>query len=154
MKKKNIILLSTLVLLIDQAIKFIIINNMALFETIKLNNILKITYVKNTGGAFSILSGNTLFLSFIAVVCLMLFYRFFIYNKTLRKIDVIFYSLFIGGVLSNAFDRLIHKSVIDYIDVNLFNFPIFNLADICIVISICVIVFDRGDFNGNKSNIR
>ena len=58
----------------DQAIKYLVINNIALTDTIEvIPDILNIVYVKNTGAAFSILSGRTYILSIVSfVVCVAL----------------------------------------------------------------------------------
>ena len=150
MKKEiKISIISVLVILIDQIIKYIIRSNLNIYESIKITKHLYITYVENTGGAFSILSGNVLFLTFIGFICLVLFYIFFIRNKELKKYDIIFYSIFIGGIIGNMIDRIINKAVIDYIDVRLFDFAIFNFADICIVISIILIII-RSDLLENR----
>ena len=51
------------------------------------------------------------------------------------------YSLILAGGITNLIDRLFRGFVIDYIDINnLFEYPIFNLADICIVIGVIVIM--------------
>lgn len=142
--------LSILIVLIDQVIKYIVKTNLNIFESIKITKHFYITYVENTGGAFSILSGNTLVLALIGLMCIILFYVFFIKNKNLRRLDIIMYSIFIGGIIGNMIDRILNKSVIDYLDVKIFNFPIFNFADICIVISTIVILLFRGEKHENK----
>lgn len=151
MKKEfKIILFSVIIVLIDQIIKYIVKTNLNLFESIKVTDFFKITYVENTGGAFSILSGNVFLFVITGILCLVLFYIFFIKNKSLKNIDIILYSIFIGGIIGNMIDRIINKSVIDYLDFKFFNFPIFNFADICIVISVLLILLFRGEKHDNK----
>ena len=57
-------------------------------------------------------------------------------------VDVFIYSLLLSGILGNLLDRIIHGYVIDYLSFNFgkYYFPIFNFADICIVISILLIL--------------
>ena len=71
-------------------------------------------------------------------------YYFLLKNKKFDWFNIIFYSLLIGGILGNLFDRIIYGYVIDYLDFYIFgyNFPIFNVADICIVISVIMIIID------------
>ena len=63
--------------------------------------------------------------------------------------------MLIGGILGNLFDRIIYGYVIDYLDFYIlgYNYPVFNIADMCIVISVFLIIIDtiRGGFNENKS---
>jgi signal peptidase II len=61
--------------------------------------------------------------------------------------------LFFSGALGNAIDRVIYKFVVDFIDIKWFNFPVFNIADIAIVLGavvaiIFVLFFDKSE--GNK----
>lgn len=138
---KKITIYSLLLVILDQIIKYIVKININEFESIEIiKNLLNLTYVKNYGAAFSILSGNIILLILIAVVTLFIIYKYFIYGKKHSKLETLTYSLFVGGLLGNLIDRIIHNYVIDYIDVNIFNFPIFNLADTFIVISVIIII--------------
>ena len=71
------------------------------------------------------------------------------------KFEQISYGLLVGGIIGNLMDRVVHGQVIDYLDFNLFgfNFPVFNLADVAIVISMILIAFliIKGDKNGISS---
>ena len=91
-----------------------------------------------------ILYGNRVFLVLISIFALILVYYFMLKNKSLNKMDISIYSLLIGGILGNLFDRVIYGYVVDYLDFCIFgyNFPIFNLADVCIVISVGLIIID------------
>ena len=68
--------------------------------------------------------------------------------------DISIYSLLIGGILGNLFDRIIYGYVVDYLDFYFFNynFPIFNIADICIVCSVVLIIIDT--LRGGKGEIK
>lgn len=134
---KKILSLSFIIVIIDQLIKMIILNHVDLNETINIiDNFFAITNVKNIGAAFSILSGNRLFLILISFLALIIIYYYLLKNKNLKKIEIVTYFLLIGGIIGNLVDRIVYGYVIDYLEFNLFNynFPIFNFADICIVI--------------------
>lgn len=139
---KKILPISLLLVVIDQVVKILVINKMALQQSIiVINNFFNITYVRNTGAAWSILSGNVLLLIMISVIALGVIYYYLIKDKELNKIDIISYSMLIGGIIGNLIDRVVHGYVIDYLDFKIFNynFPIFNIADTLIVISIIII---------------
>ena len=116
-----------------------------------IKNFFNITLIGNTGAAFSILSSNTILLIIISVVVLNVLYFFFIKGKTLTDFEQVSYGLLIGGILGNLIDRVLRMQVVDYLDFNIFgyNFPVFNLADIVIVISMILIVIQiiKGDKN-------
>lgn len=144
--KKSILIL-VICLFIDQLIKNIIINIFNVGESISIiKNFFNITYVRNSGAAFSILESNTILLIFISM-CALIFIFKYISKDNLGKFEYVLYGLLSGGICGNLFDRIVYKSVIDYLDFNIFgyNFPIFNFADILIVISIFLIIFTMKD---------
>lgn len=154
---KKVALLSLIVLVFDQILKFIIRSKLVLNETINvIANFFNITYVENDGAAWNILSGNKIILILIALLVLFFIFYYFVFNKKLNKIEVIAYSLFIGGLLGNLWDRVFIGRVIDYLDFKIFgyNFPVFNLADMCIVLGVLIIIINeiRGEINGETNS--
>lgn len=156
--KKFILILSTLLMFIDQLIKYFVIHNLELYKSIKLiPNFFYITFVKNDGAAFSILRGNRWLLIAIGIIALMFMVKLIIMDKKITKLDVVSYSLVIGGILGNLVDRILYGSVIDYLDFYLFgyNAPVFNFADSCIVIGaiiiICVLIKEGNNYESNNS---
>ena len=147
---KDVCFFSAIFLIIDQAIKFYLSSKMIVNQsTVIIKNFLNITYVHNTGAAFSLLEGNTWLLIVIGIVAVI---GLIIYIGKLADItdfDMFVYSLLLGGVLGNLLDRIMHGYVIDYISLNIFgyHFPIFNFADMCIVISVILIFISalKGD---------
>ena len=147
---KKISLISFICIFIDQMTKLIIKNTINLNSSIILiKNFFSLTYVKNYGAAWSILSGSRVFLIIIALVSLFLIYNYFIKNKNLSKLEIITYGLLIGGILGNLIDRIVFGYVIDFFEFLIFNynFPVFNFADIFIVVSAGLIIIDtvRGE---------
>ena len=141
--QKKLFGLSFVFIVIDQVIKYIISSNIKLNSGIKvIDKFFYITYVQNDGAAFSMFSGNQIFLILMTILALVVIYMFFIRNKKLSKIEFILISMLIGGIIGNFIDRIIFRYVIDYLEFIIFGyyFPIFNFADICIVISIIGIV--------------
>jgi signal peptidase II len=102
--------------------------------------ILHLTIVFNKGAAFGILNGQTLFLTCISVIFIIMF-TFFIRQE--NKKNLVFFiacGLIVGGAASNFYDRLVLGYVVDYIDVRIW--PVFNLSDTCISVGAGLLFLD------------
>jgi len=142
-------LLAGIIFLFDQWIKLIIIENISLYERVKINDFVNITHQRNPGAAFSFLADaggwQRWFLSIIAsAVCLYIVY----WLKELEKENKVLLpyglSLVLGGALGNLFDRIMLGYVTDYLQVLIFSwpFPSFNVADAAISIGAALIIID------------
>lgn len=138
--KKRIIIISIIVLFVDQLSKYLIDKFLSVGESIKLLFNINITRVSNTGAAFSILEGKTIFLLLVTV--LLLYYIYKVSKTSKNLFSDIYYSLIIGGILGNFYDRIVFSYVRDFIDIRIFNynFPVFNIADSAIVIGIILYI--------------
>lgn len=154
---KKIGIISLIVIIIDRILKVLVTNNFALNVRNKIiDGFFYITNCHNEGAAFSLFSGNVLFLIFITLIVLFLIYRT-INKENVNKIGILAYGLLLGGILGNLYDRIFYGYVIDYLDFRIFkfNFAIFNLADAAIVIgAILLIVFEGSDNDGRKNKDR
>lgn len=142
---KRIMLFSMIIFIIDQIVKLFVGFSLELNTSITIfNNFFYISNVHNYGAAFSILYGNRIFLVIVSVITLVLVYYFLLKNKKFSWFNIIFYSLLIGGILGNLFDRIVYGYVVDYLDFYFFgyNFPIFNVADMCIVVAVILAMID------------
>ena len=141
-KLKDVCFFGVWFVIIDQAIKFFLSSKMTLNSSVVLiKNILNITYVHNTGAAFSLFEGYTWLLIIIGILAIIGLVYYISKLVHITDYDMFTYSLLLGGVVGNLIDRIIHGYVIDYIGLNIFGykFPIFNFADICIVVSVILI---------------
>ncbi len=148
---KKVFLYSFLLVLTDQIVKLLIVNMLKINETIVvIKDFLNITYVTNTGASFGILKNQTYALIIVSIVALFFIYKYLLKGKTLNKLELIAYSLLISGIVGNLIDRVARFYVVDYIDVYIFgyNFPVFNFADICMVLSVAMLLI--GGRNGNN----
>ena len=138
---KQIFKYSFILILIDQIIKLVISNMLENITIIK--NFFNLTYVENTGAAFSILENSRIFLIIITFISIFLIYKYLLKDKKIKKIETIVYSLLLGGIIGNLIDRIIYGYVIDYLEFIIFNkhMPIFNFADICIVIGTTLFLY-------------
>jgi len=116
----------------DQIIKFFISANMSLGESIPLiENILHITYITNSGGAFSILQGQRLLLITVpAAMSAAILVYVFIKRNSVHFLYLLSLSLICAGGTGNLIDRIRFGAVVDFIGFRVF--PIFNFADICV----------------------
>lgn len=113
------------------------------FEITVIKNVLSFYSTQNTGGAWSILSNATWLLtvfSCLAVVGIVVFD--FVFFKKQTKLYTVAYALILGGAIGNLIDRIFLGYVRDFIRLDFIKFPIFNLADMCLVAGvICMCVF-------------
>ncbi|WP_300408111.1 signal peptidase II [Lagierella sp.] len=148
------LLIIILAILIDQITKYLAIGLKKGSIGI-IDSYLNLIYVENRGAAFGILQGKKFFLTFVTlgVILAMSFYLYKGYNK-FSLISKIGLSLIIGGAIGNLIDRVFRHYVIDFISVtfpNGYDFPVFNVADICVVIGTIFIIlafFTTKDFEG------
>ena len=132
-------IIALLALLVDQFLKFWTVSNVALNTGIRplIPGFLHITYIKNFGAAFGVMSGFgalrwILLILLIAFTALMVFAFIKGYFRTgLTKVSG---ALLLAGLLGNGIDRAIYGYVPDIFELELFKFPIFNLADMLVLI--------------------
>ena len=139
-KRVYFIFISILIFIGDQLTKYIV--SIDLKSLINKNLIIfSIEYVKNYGAAFNILEGNRIFLYIVSISISILILYIIINNNNLGKIDLYSYSLILGGTIGNGFDRISKGYVIDFINLNYINFPVFNIADISINVGLILILY-------------
>ena len=133
--------LSIFIVLIDQFTKSLMFYNKKLFIN-KDFLLFKIDFVKNYGAAFSIFSGSRVFLSLISIVFAILLIYLIFRKNTLNLLDLYSYSFILGGTIGNGIDRIYRGFVVDFINLNIINFPVFNIADISINIGFIILLYN------------
>lgn len=155
MRKKSLIV-ALIVFVFDQLIKYIINSSFYYGKLVTIiPNFFYVTKVYNDGAAWSSFRGARFLLIAIAIIA---FAFLLIYQKSFMKKrrNMIAFGLVYGGLFGNMLDRILYGHVIDFLKVNFgsYEFPIFNLADIAIVIGFIIIlyaVFKGEDKNANRS---
>ena len=134
------ILLCLIIFLCDQFTKYLI--NINYPKLINKNFIFfSIDYVRNYGAAFNLFSGSRIFLSIVSII-ISLFLVYLIFKKgSSRHLEIVSYSFILAGSLGNGLDRLVRGYVIDFINLNFIDFPVFNIADISINIGFILILY-------------
>ena len=123
--------LSIFIVLIDQFTKYLMFYNKKLLIS-KDFLLFKLDFVKNYGAAFNIFSGSRIFLSLISILFSIILIYLIFRKNTLNSLDLYSYSFILGGTVGNGIDRIYKGFVVDFINLNIINFPVFNIADISI----------------------
>lgn len=132
---------------IDQLFKILAVDKLVPGTTLPVikigqTEIFNLTYCENTGAAFSFFSGKQIFLIIFTVIALVALSIFVCKTKSRSKLLTISYMLILAGGVGNLIDRIAQGYVVDYIEFRLFEFAVFNFADICVVIGgILMVVF-------------
>ena len=135
----NVFSAALIVLISDQYTKFLIRKNFQLNESAPLiKSILHLTYVTNTGSAFSLFQGfNSIFILFSIVVIGTILYFIKRINDE-EKFMQFALGLLLGGTIGNIIDRILHGHVTDFIDFRIW--PVFNIADSAVSISVILLI--------------
>lgn len=139
--KKKFIVLSLVLILIDLVVKTLAQRLLGFGNPLVIiPGFFSLLYYENTGAAWSILEGHSWFFIIVAsIVCVVLVYYFFKEDHDLLTYAGI--SLMFAGTFGNLFDRIVHGAVRDMFAFNFwgYQFPIFNVADACLVIGVGLI---------------
>ena len=140
--------LTALVIILDQATKLAIDASMQLYESIAVFSNFNITYVHNTGAAFSFLSDaggwqRWFFAVLAAIVSLVIA----LWMARLKKHEMmlgIALALILGGAIGNLIDRIAYGYVIDFLDVyyQSWHWPVFNVADSAITLGVILLILE------------
>ena len=140
--RKKIIIKGVLIGIIDQIVKTMVIFTLPKTGVTVIKDLFYFNYLENTGAAFGLFSGNRWILIIASILGLYAIIKYFLLDENIKKTEVIGYSLVIGGILGNLIDRIVYGHVIDFIDFRFgsYQFPLFNIADMCIVIGVAIIL--------------
>lgn len=138
--------LAMLIVLVDQAVKYLITIDLAAGGQIALiPGLIHLTYVENTGAAFSILSDMRWLLVAVSFVCsLIIAFILLKYKDKIEVIGKIALAFVLGGALGNLVDRAVLGYVVDVFEVEFMRFAVFNVADCFITvggIAFCIYYF-------------
>ncbi len=151
--KNKIIIIAIICFIIVLFSKYLNINNLEIGTGITIiPSFFSISYIRNTGAAWGILSNGTLVLALLSVIFLIIAIKYIYDLKSISKLSMFSYGMFIGGIVGNLVDRVFRNYVIDFLSFNIFgyHFPVFNIADCFIVISIFLIVIESLLKEGKK----
>lgn len=151
------IILCAVLVVLDQLSKIAIRSGMKLNDDIDLiKGVFSIHYIENSGMAFSMMEGMTWFFYIVTPVivfgCIYIFVRLPRKSRLMPLVWCI--SVLVAGAVGNYIDRLLKKSVTDFLYFKLINFPVFNVADIYVVCSVIALIllllffYKEGELDG------
>lgn len=142
------------VVVLDQVIKKAVVATMALHQSIPvIQDIFHITYIHNTGAAFSMMEGMRSFLILLPLVLVLAAVIFiFLKRKTVHPLLLASIAMIAGGGLGNMIDRIAYGYVVDFLDFRVF--PIFNAADIFVCVGCGLLILYVLFFDGKKDGKR
>lgn len=150
MKRFYYLWITLFIILLDQATKLRVRYTMNIGESLQvIGDFFRLTYVTNTGAAFSFSLGSDAFnrAFFILSSIIAIFIFLYLFSKENKGIVISGYALILGGAVGNLIDRIAYGAVIDFFDFKFFSFimdrwPVFNIADSSIVIAVFILLFD------------
>ncbi len=127
---------------LDQGIKSWVLQQMTLGESIPVwPGVFHLTYLENSGVAFSLFQEYPQALTIVTFCFFIGFLSYALSRKAFRPIELTVFSLVLGGASGNLWDRLTRGQVVDYLDVTLLHYPVFNLADTFIFCGVALLLF-------------
>ena len=141
----------------DQVTKFLTVANIGLWEDIPfIPGLLQLTYVQNTGAAFSSFEGQQwLFALIFAVFTCLIFWEYFKKPMGFSTFERWCIAAIYGGGLGNMIDRVRMGYVVDMIETTFMDFPVFNVADCfitcgCILLMVHLVLFNKEFWKDGK----
>ncbi len=148
--------LSFVALVLDQVSKWAIDSSMQLYQSIPLVPYFNLTYLRNTGAAFSFLSEaggwQRWFFAGLAIVISAVIGVWLARLKQHETVLAVALSLVLGGAIGNLIDRLAYGYVIDFLDVyyQTWHWPAFNIADSAITLGVILMLLESFGLVGSK----
>ena len=139
---KKTFLIAIIILIVDQVSKSLIEIYFKLNKSYSvIKNFFAITVAHNTGGAFSILNNYSFIFILASLIAVIILLRFMLNFKNNFRNNLAF-ALTLSGIMSNLADRIFLGYVRDFLDFTIFgyDYPIFNIADIAIVIGVILLI--------------
>lgn len=134
---------------VDQWVKYLVVQNIALFGHVDaIPGLFHLTYVQNTGAAFSSFEGmRWLFVGLFAALTVAIVWEYFKKPMPFTKLDRWCLAAIYGGGLGNVIDRIRLGYVVDMVDVDFMEFAVFNVADCFIVCGSILLMISMIFFN-------
>ena len=128
-------ILAAVLVALDQLVKYLVLQNIPQGGHVPfIPHIVELTYVQNTGAAFSLLEEHTWLLALISLAASALLAAALWKNFFHHPVGKVTLTLLLAGAVGNLIDRVFRGFVVDMFNVLFMNFAVFNVADICVVV--------------------
>jgi signal peptidase II len=138
-----ILSLAAVILMLDQATKFLVVQNIPLYKSWTplpvLARLVQFTFVTNTGAAFGMFpqfGGAFMMVGIVVIAMIVIFYHLLPTENRWVRLSL---GLQLGGAMGNLLDRLIRGFVVDFVDIGFW--PIFNLSDLAIIFGVALLAY-------------
>lgn len=142
---------------VDQITKFLTVAHIGLYQHVEmLPGVLGLTYVQNTGAAFSSFEGmQWLFAVIFLIFTGLILWEYFKKTQPFTRLERWCIAAIYGGGLGNMIDRLRYGYVVDMIKTEFMEFPVFNVADCfitcgCIMLLVHLVFFNKAFWKDGK----
>lgn len=120
---------------VDQLTKYLAVQYLKPIRTYPLwDGVFQLTYLENRGAAWGMLQGQRWLFLVITLLVTAFIVAYIIYDKNLSLLIGVALSLIAGGGIGNLIDRMATGAVVDFLHFSLIDFPVFNVADICVCV--------------------
>ena len=150
-------LFAAVIVVLDQLAKYLTVANIALYDAIPfIPGLLELTYIQNTGAAFSSFEGQQWLFALIFVLFTgMILYEYFKKPMPFTALERWCIAAIYGGGLGNMIDRVRLGYVVDMIHTTIKDFPVFNVADCfitcgCAVMMVSLFLCNKGFWKEDK----
>lgn len=142
--------LALLVVLLDRWTKHVVAVKISMYSHIQIiPGFFRLTHTENTGAAFSLFADSpahwktAMLIGFSAVAMVIVSILLWKQSRPLTSTGIAL-SLILGGAVGNLWDRVANGRVVDFLlfYVKQYQWPVFNLADSCIVVGACLLVLE------------
>lgn len=134
-------LLAALLIIIDQITKWNIVQNFELYqEKVIVPGFFSLFYIQNEGAAWGIFQGKMVFFYLVTLIVVGYLVYMFQQEKNKTKLVGISFALILSGAIGNFIDRLLNGYVVDMFRLDFINFPIFNVADVCLTVGVVMML--------------
>ena len=130
-------ILAVALVILDQIVKYLIRANLSLGQAIPfLPHVMDLTYVQNTGAAFSIPRQHTWLLTLSSTIVVLVMCWLIVKGFFKNRLGMWSAALVLAGGVGNLIDRVVFGYVTDMFKTTFINFAVFNVADCCITIGV------------------
>lgn len=151
------LLITAIIIIVDFITKRCVLTHLTKVDTLSLwEDVFHLTYVENRGAAFGIMQNQKWLFIILTLAVLVVILYLFLKKKVKHPLMQTALSFLAGGAAGNLIDRIAYGYVVDFFDFKLINYPVFNIADIFVVVgailfTVYIIFFDKSDDKETKS---